>query len=43
MRLAAVFPMLHVSYGVGFLRGVLDHVLALNPRARDATPVSLSR
>src|SRR5207247_5730692 len=41
--LAAVFPVLHVSYGVGFLRGVVDHVLGLNPRVRDATAVSLSR
>lgn len=32
--LAAVFPTLHFSYGIGFLRGVYDHLLARTvPRA----------
>lgn len=41
--LAAVFPMLHVSYGIGFLQGVVDHVFGLHRRVRDAAAISLSR
>lgn len=28
MALTAVFPILHFSYGLGFLRGIYDHILA---------------
>lgn len=28
LALAAVFPTLHFSYGIGFLRGIYDHLLA---------------
>ena len=28
MALAAVFPTLHISYGLGFLRGIYDHLLS---------------
>jgi GT2 family glycosyltransferase len=28
LALAAVFPILHFSYGLGFLRGIYDHLLA---------------
>ena len=28
VALAAVFPVLHFSYGLGFLRGIYDHVLS---------------
>jgi hypothetical protein len=41
--LAGVFPMLHVSYGVGFLRGVVDHVFGLHRRGQDAAAIPLSR
>ncbi len=34
MFLAAVFPVLHFSYGIGFLRGIYEHLLArATPRA----------
>lgn len=34
MVLAAVFPVLHFSYGIGFLRGIYDHLLTrTTPRA----------
>lgn len=38
LALAAVFPTMHFSYGVGFLRGVFDHVL----RRRRRVPVSIA-
>jgi glycosyltransferase involved in cell wall biosynthesis len=41
--LVGVFPMLHVSYGVGFLRGVVDHVFRLHRRGQDAATIPLSR
>ncbi len=35
MALAAVFPVLHFSYGIGFILGIRDHVLARSaPRTR---------
>ena len=41
--LAAVFSVMHVSYGVGYLRGILDHWLPFRRRARRTTPVPLTR
>jgi glycosyltransferase involved in cell wall biosynthesis len=41
LALAAVFPVLHGSYGVGFLRGIGDHVLGF--RRPPAAGFSLSR
>jgi glycosyltransferase involved in cell wall biosynthesis len=38
--LAAVFPILHFSYGAGFLRGVYDHILAQGVRVAAETPLS---
>jgi len=40
--LLAAFPIVHFSYGVGFLRGIVDHVLWPWPRTGAATP-ALSR
>ncbi|HEX5439229.1 MAG TPA: glycosyltransferase family 2 protein [Gemmatimonadaceae bacterium] len=39
---AAAFPVLHLSYGVGFLRGV-PGALRRIPRARDASAIPVSR
>jgi glycosyltransferase involved in cell wall biosynthesis len=39
--LAAVFPLLHMSYGVGFLLGIKDHVLV--PTAPRRSALGLSR
>ena len=41
--LATVFPVLHISYGIGCLAGLLDHVLLAGRRVRDATAIPLSR
>lgn len=38
-----VFPTIHASYGLGFLKGVWDHVLRPRRRPADAAAVSLSR
>jgi hypothetical protein len=38
--LAAVFPILHFSYGVGFLHGLYDHVLSRGVPNAVATPLS---
>ncbi len=36
LALAAVFPTLHFSYGIGFLRGIYDHLIARSiPKARE--------
>jgi hypothetical protein len=40
--LAAVFSIMHVSYGVGYLRGILDHWFPFR-RARRTTPMPLTR
>jgi glycosyltransferase involved in cell wall biosynthesis len=41
--LAAVFSVMHVSYGVGYLRGILDHWLPFRRRVRPTTPMPLTR
>ena len=40
--LCAVFPVLHLSYGVGFLRGVANHLLPWRG-TRKVTKVSITR
>ena len=42
LALAAVFPVLHLSYGVGFLRGVIDHLM-LRRSQIGPSMVSISR
>lgn len=39
----AVFPVVHVSYGAGFLRGALDFLALRRDRARRADAIRLSR
>jgi glycosyltransferase involved in cell wall biosynthesis len=42
--LAAVFSVMHVSYGCGYLRGIVDHLSPLRRRrVRKTTPVPLTR
>ncbi len=41
--LAAVVSVMHVSYGVGYLRGILDHWSPFRRRARRTTPMPLTR
>jgi len=41
--LAAVFSFMHVCYGAGYLRGVIDHWSPLRRRTRPAATVSLTR
>jgi glycosyltransferase involved in cell wall biosynthesis len=43
MGLAAVFPVIHFSYGLGFLRGLRDGVFGRQGRWRDPAVVRLSR
>lgn len=41
--LAAVFSAMHVCYGVGYLRGILDHWSPLRRNTRRTAPVPLTR
>jgi hypothetical protein len=41
LALAAVFPILHFSYGIGFIRGIYDHILVRN--VPPAGEIGLSR
>ena len=43
IALAGAFPVLHASYGVGFLRGLLDGVFGRRSRWRDPAVLRLSR
>lgn len=43
LALAAVFPVVHLSYGVGFLRGLRDMLLKRRGPWRDPAAVPLSR
>jgi len=43
LALAAVFPTMHVSYGVGYLRGIRNHFLRSSKSPRPAARVALSR
>jgi hypothetical protein len=42
LALAAVFPTMHVNYGIGYLRGIWDHFLRFRS-GRAAAQVALSR
>jgi hypothetical protein len=41
--LSVVFPVLHFSYGVGFLRGLRDGLFGRSGRWRDPAAVPMSR
>ena len=41
--LAIVFPILHISYGIGYLKGALDFLVLRKTETRDSFAVSLSR
>jgi len=41
--LAAVFAVMHLSYGVGYLHGIIDHWFPLRRRTRRTTPMPLTR
>jgi len=41
--LAAVFSFMHVCYGAGYLRGIIDHWSPLRRRTRPAATMSLTR
>src|SRR2546425_3346181 len=41
--LAAVFSVMHVCYGMGYLRGIVEHWSPLRRRARRTTPMPLTR
>ena len=41
--LAAVFSIMHVSYGIGYLRGIVEHWSPLRRHARRTTPMPLTR
>ncbi len=43
LALAAVFPVVHFSYGIGSLRGAFDHLLQRRRARRDPTVIPLSR
>jgi hypothetical protein len=43
LALAAVFPVLHVSYGFGFIRRALELIPLRRPRARAVAELPLSR
>ena len=43
LALAAVFPAVHFSYGIGSLRGAIDHLLQRRSSRRDPTVIPLSR
>ena len=43
VALAAVFPVVHLSYGIGFLRGLRDGLFGRRGRWRDPAAVPLSR
>jgi hypothetical protein len=43
LALAAVFPVVHLSYGTGFLRGLRDGVFGRRGRWRDPATVPMSR
>jgi hypothetical protein len=38
-----VFPVVHFSYGLGFLEGIVDHFVAGGPSPHGAAAVPLSR
>ena len=43
LAIPVVFPVLHLSYGLGFLKGVLDFFILGNKRREDAARISITR
>lgn len=43
LAIPVVFPVLHLSYGLGFLKGVLDFFILGNKRRGDAARISITR
>jgi len=43
LALCVVFPVLHLSYGLGYLKGALDFFILGNKRRGDATRISITR
>lgn len=43
LPLAVVFPVLHVSYGVGFMMGILDHLILGRRRRKNAAGIPITR
>lgn len=43
LAIPVVFPALHLSYGLGFLKGVLDFFILGNKRRGDAARISITR
>lgn len=43
LAIPVVFPVLHLSYGLGFLKGVLDFSILGNKRREDAARISITR
>jgi len=43
LAIPIVFPVLHLSYGLGFLKGVLDSSILGNKRREDAARISITR
>lgn len=43
LAIPIVFPVLHLSYGLGFLKGTLDFFILGNKRREDATRITITR
>lgn len=43
LAISVVFPVLHLSYGLGFLKGTLDFFILGNKRREDATRITITR
>ncbi len=43
LAIPVVFPVLHLSYGLGFLKGTLDFFILGNKRREDATRITITR
>lgn len=43
LSLAVVFPVLHISYGLGFLFGTLDHLIPGRSRRKNAAEIPITR
>lgn len=43
LPLAVVFPVLHLSYGAGYLLGIVDHLILRRNRRKNAAEVPITR
>jgi glycosyltransferase involved in cell wall biosynthesis len=43
LSLAVVFPVLHLSYGVGYMMGIIDHVIVERKRRKNVAEIPLTR